>query len=120
MVLFRFLLATLFIIVFVYACLVGANHGWDILPVFLGDIVAMTWPGQFNLDFSSYLILSGIWLSWRHNFSVLGLFLGLTAALCGILFLSPYLLVASFQTNGNIDALLIGVKRAGTLQIRKN
>jgi len=30
----------------------------------------MQWPGQFNLDFMCMLLLAGLWVSWRHRFSV--------------------------------------------------
>jgi hypothetical protein len=55
---------------------VGLTHGWNLLPVFPGDMVAMTWPGQLNADFSTFLLLSGLWLAWRHQFSVGGILLG--------------------------------------------
>lgn len=43
----------------------GALRGWNFMPVFFRDIIALTWPGQFNLDFSCLLSLSGLWLAWR-------------------------------------------------------
>ena len=39
------------------------------LPVFLGDVVRMGWPGQLNLDLPDFLILSAPWLTWLHRFS---------------------------------------------------
>ena len=74
----------------------------------IGDIDAMTWPGQFNLDFMYMLTLSGIWVSWRHHFSASGLGLGLLALFGGSLFLSAYLLIVSLQAKGNINELLLG------------
>ena len=35
-----------------YTSVTIAGHGWNLLPVFFGQMVAMGWPGQFNLDFT--------------------------------------------------------------------
>jgi len=81
------------------------------LPVFFGDMRAMTWPGQFNFDFMGFLLLSGFWVAWRHRFSPGGLILGLVAILGGIMFLSLYLFVASHKSKGNVQELLMGRSR---------
>jgi hypothetical protein len=39
-------------------------------------MAAMTWPGQFNFDFLCFLTLSGLWLAWRHHFSLGGACIG--------------------------------------------
>lgn len=104
----RTLLIALWLVVAGYKAIVTANHGFGLLPVFFGDIAAMTWPGQFNLDFMYMLTLSGIWVSWRHHFSASGLGLGLLALFGGSLFLSAYLLIVSLQAKGNINELLLG------------
>ncbi|CAN5810072.1 hypothetical protein BH11PSE8_BH11PSE8_33710 [soil metagenome] len=46
------------------------------MPVFVEDIFAMTWRGQFNVDFTCLLLLSGLWLAWRHRRSSVGIVLG--------------------------------------------
>lgn len=56
-------------------------------------MAAMTWPGQFNADFMTFLSLSGLWIAWRHHFSAGGMALG-------------------FRTQGDVKALLFGVRRA--------
>ena len=76
----RILLATILAVIAIYTVVVVANHGLGLLPIFFGDIAAMTWPGQFNLDFLGFLVLSGTWLAWRHDFSPGGLLLGV----CGL------------------------------------
>jgi hypothetical protein len=111
---FRVLLAAIFSIVIVYTFIVGFNHGWNLLPVFLGDIATMAWPGQFNLDFMGFLVLSALWLSWRHHFSAAGLALGILGFFGGITVLAPYLLVASFKANGDIKELFLGKIRAAS------
>ena len=112
MIAFRVLLASIVGIVLVYTGLVGATQGWSFMPVFFQDIIAMTWPGQFNLDFSCLLILSGLWLAWRHQFSALGLGLGVLALMGGSPLLCTYLLIASIHAKGDMKVLLLGKARA--------
>jgi hypothetical protein len=109
---FRIFLAVLFISLITYTAVTISNHGANLIPVFFGDILAMTWPGQFNFDFSGFLLLSGLWVSWRNNFSPAGLLLGIIAVFGGILFLSAYLLYLTYKTNGSIEKLMLGDKRA--------
>ena len=112
MTLFRLFLATCLIVITGYTSVTVANHGLDLLPVFFGDMAAMAWPGQFNLDFFCFLLLSGLWVAWRHQFSAAGLVLGLIAVFGGMPFLSAYLQIASFKTKGDIKAMLLGEARA--------
>jgi hypothetical protein len=109
---FRAALVLLWLAVAGYTLVVVPHHGIDLVSVFLSDFRAMGWPGQFDLDFLGMLLLSGLWVAWRHDFSAKGLGLGLLAAVGGILFLATYLLVLSFQTNGNMKQVLLGVQRA--------
>ena len=111
MLAFRLLLITLFTVVVVYTIFVGSAHGWNLLPIFFRDIAAVTWPGQFNLDFMSFLILSGLWLAWRHHFSPGGLALGVLGFFGGITVLAPYLLYASIQSNGDMKTIFMGPRR---------
>lgn len=112
MVIFRTFLAVLFLVIAAYTLVVVADHGVDFLPVFFGDMIGMQWPGQFNLDFLCMLLLSGLWISWRHGFSAVGVILGLIAVFGGALFLSAYLLVESFRADGDSRTLLLGASRA--------
>lgn len=111
---FRGFLISFFLVLSAYTAIVISNHGWDLLSVFFGDMAAMTWPGQFNLDFTGFLILSALWTAWRHHFSPLGLGLALIAFFGGMGFLTIYLLVSSFQVKGDVRALLLGAKRTQT------
>jgi hypothetical protein len=112
MALFRlFLLGCLFAITG-YTAVTMVNHGADLVPVFFGDIAEMAWPGQFNLDFSCFLLLSGMWVAWRHQFAAIGLLLAPVAIFGGMMFLSVYLLVISYTTGGDIRAILLGTERA--------
>ena len=111
MTLFRLFLATCLIAIAAYTSVTIANHGFNLLPVFFGDMAEMAWPGQFNLDFMGFLALSALWVAWRHQFSPAGLALGVAAFFGGMLFLSAYLLVQTDRTGGDMKALLLGADR---------
>jgi hypothetical protein len=109
---FRILLALMFAVLIVYTLIVGLSDGWNLLPIFFGDMAAMTWPGQFNLDFLGFLILSGLWTAWRHHFTPAGLGLGVVAVFGGMAFLLPYLLIVSLRNKGDMKAIMMGQTRA--------
>jgi len=111
---FRILLAIMITGILGYTGIVGVNHGWNLFPVFFGDMAAMTWPGQFNFDFTCFLTLSGLWLAWRHHFSPGGLALGVLGLVGGIMVLAPYLFFASFSAKGDMKELLLGKVRANS------
>ena len=91
----------------VYSTIVIANHGLNLFSVFFGDMLAMTWAGQFNFDFSGFLVLSALWTAWRNAFSPLGLLLAVVAFFGGMMFLSIYLLVLSMSAK-DIGELIAG------------
>jgi hypothetical protein len=110
---FRALLIALWWVLAGYTTVVVANHGAGFLKVFFGDIITMGWPGQFNLDFMFLLLLSGLWIAWRHRFSSAGLLLGALAMSGGSLFLAAYLLVVIRQAQGDMKEVMLGKSRAG-------
>jgi hypothetical protein len=109
---FRALLIVVWTIIVGYTAIVIANHGMGLLSIFFGDMAAMGWPGQFNLDFMFMLTLSAIWVAWRHQFSIAGLVLGLLALFGGSLFLATYLFMVSWLAKGNMKQMLLGKVRA--------
>ena len=109
---FRALLVTIIVGVGIYTSTTIANHGPALFGVFFGDMMAMAWPGQFNLDFMCFLIFSGLWLAWRHHFSPGGIALGIGGVLLGAPYLSIYLLITSFRVHGDVRMLLLGEARA--------
>jgi hypothetical protein len=109
---FRALLVAMLAVVTFYTAIVIADHGINFFPAFNADLRAMAWPGQFNVDFSCFLVLSGLWVAWRHHFSIAGLVLSVIAFFGGIGFLGTYLLITSFQEQGDIKAVLLGRRRA--------
>jgi hypothetical protein len=114
MTLFRLLLITIIATVGVYTAIVVANHGLGLLPIFFGDIAKMEWPGQFNMDFFSFLTLGATYIMWRHHFAPIGLVLGILVFAGGAPYMCIYLLVASFQANGDVKEILLGKRRAAS------
>ncbi|WP_077147763.1 hypothetical protein [Sphingopyxis sp. KK2] len=112
MVWFRAFLVTCTLSILVYTGVTISAHGWNLLPIFFGDMAAMAWPGQFNFDFFTFLLLSGLWTAWRNDFTLGGLALGLVAVLGGMLFLSIYLTLLGFRHRNDIEAMILGMRRA--------
>ena len=111
MVLFRALLLLMLIVLAVYTGVVVVEYGLILLNVFFRDIAALGWPGQFNLDFMMMLMLSGLWVAWRHRFRPLGLLLGVVAFFGEAGFLTIYLLIMTAQAKGDMVEVLVGDRR---------
>lgn len=111
MVKLKVLLTVFFITITIYTGWVIAHHGLNLFPVFFGELQKLTWQGQFNLDFACLLMLSGLWISWRHQFSFGGIVLGLFATVGGMMFITPYLIVTIIRNNGNLEKLLLGERQ---------
>jgi hypothetical protein len=105
------LLVLLWVAIASYTSIVIAHHGMGLLGVFFGDMAALGWPGQFNLDFMSLLVLTALWVAWRHHFSGTGIALAALAFFGGALFLTAYLLVVSVRAKGDMRVLLLGKRR---------
>ena len=112
MTVFRLILIAMLAFLTIYTAIVVMNHGFNFLPTAFGDMFAMTWQKQFNIDFVTFLVLSAIWTAWRHQFSPAGLGLGVLAFFGGMIFLAIYLLIVSFQVKGDVRAMLLGKARA--------
>ena len=108
MLIFRTFLVVLWVILIGYTGVVVSTHGFGLLPIFFGDMASFTWPGQFNLDFMFMLLLSGLWVLWRHQFSKTGFALGLLACFGGSSFLAVYLLVLTIRCSGDMKHVLLG------------
>ena len=112
MAVFRVYLVVIFACLAGYTLAVGVDHGWNLLPIFFANITEMSWSGQFNLDFMTFLSLSALWVAWRHHFTPGAIMLGVVAFFGGMMFLAPYLLWASSQAGDDAAALLLGEERA--------
>lgn len=108
MKLFRLFLLIVFSIALFYTVSVATRYGMNIFPIFFGDILAVIWTGQFHLDFLCYLMLSGIWVAWRHRYSPFGLIMGALCSVGGILVFAPYLFIASYTSGGDVKELFLG------------
>lgn len=113
MALLRIVLVIHLAILTAYTAIVIGNHGWNLMPVFFGDMALMGWPGQFNLDFIGFLMLSALWTAWRNSFSPLGLALAVVAFFGGMMFLSIYVLILSLTAREIQDIVLGSAGRAG-------
>ncbi|MCG9875755.1 MAG: hypothetical protein MH321_13345 [Leptospiraceae bacterium] len=109
--LFRAILVLMTIAILSVTFIVGYNHGWSLIPIFFGEIASLTWSGQFNLDFTCYLILSALWLAWREHFTIQALALAGIASVAGIMFFAPYLIFLTYKCKGNMKLILIGESR---------
>ena len=112
MTLFRLFLVAALGVITVYTAVVVANHGLNLFPAFFGDMAAMGWAGQFNLDFMFMLALSALWTAWRNGFSAGGLGLAVVAFFGGMPFLCTYLLYLLSRTGGDLRRVLLGDVRA--------
>jgi len=102
---FKILLGIMFFSLLIYTGIAISNDGWNLVPIFLGSLVSLTWMGQFNLDFSFFLVVCGLWIAWRHSFSPMGIVLGLLMV-GGMLYFALYLLVALSRADNDMKALL--------------
>ena len=107
---FRLLLLAITMVIVVFTIAAVAKDGWNLMPHFFGPIFALTWQGQFNVDFTTYLILSGVWMAWRGGFTGRSIALGLFAPPLGILFFAPYLIYLISQSGGDPKKLVLGVQ----------
>jgi len=105
---FAFLLIVQTLFLAVYTLLAIRAEGFGFLQIAADNIAALNWSGQFALDFSCYLLLSGLWLMWRGQFKASSIGLGLVAMVAGILFFAPYLLYLLYQAQGNWKVVLLG------------
>lgn len=92
----------------VYTGIAVENEGWTLFAVFINNINAFNWNGQFNLDFSCYLTISGLWIMWRNKFSITSIIIGIVAMIIGIIAFAPYLLNLLIIEKGDLKKVLLG------------
>ncbi len=112
--LFRAFLFAFLALFLLYSVIVIANEDTNLFVAFFGPMAQMTWAGQFNLDFSGFLLLSALWTLWRNEFTATAWILGLLAFFGGMVFLTIYLLYLSFREQGDIKTMLLGRSRQGS------
>ena len=106
---FRLVLIVMSLAIILVTIAALANEGANLVSPFLLPIVALTWQGQFNVDFTCYLILSGLWMAWRGGFTGGSIALGALAAPLGMFFFAPYLIYLIGKVSGDPRKLLLGV-----------
>lgn len=107
----KILLASLSIAVLVYTVFAFQKEGADLFHIFYVNITSFNWNGQFNLDFSCYLTLSGLWIMWRNNFSTSSIVVGIVAMILGIVVFAPYILYVLYKENGDLTKVMIGTRQ---------
>lgn len=102
-----FLLAsTVSIYLFTYFALSESGINWP--AVAIGDILALNWRSQFDIDLVIHLLLLATWISWREGFSLKGHVFGVLSIVMGGMFSFPYLIYATYAAKGDPKAVLLG------------
>jgi hypothetical protein len=94
----------------IYTVYAVQHEGWSLFEIFTGNIAAFNWEGQFNLDFSCYLALSGLWIMWRNKFSWSSIIIAITAMIIGIMVFAPYLMYLLTKEKGDLKKVLAGIQ----------
>lgn len=105
---FRILLVLMFTTLLLYTTFVVLDSGVNFVPTFFANMFSVGWQGQFNLDFMMLIMVTSLWIAWRHKFSLSGIAIALIWPVAGLMFLSIYLLIASYRANGNVSSILLG------------
>lgn len=107
---FKWLVAAMVAVIWIYSGVVIWREGLDFFSPFFGAILEVDWPGQFAMDFLLYLLLSALWVAWRHGFGGAGIALGFAMFFGAVVFL-PYLLIVAVKAGGDPVVFLIGENR---------
>ena len=92
----------------IYTVYAVKNESWGLIQVFTENIYSLNWNGQFNLDFSSYLTLSGLWIMWRNQWSLSSIIIAIIAMIIGIMAFAPYLFYLLTVERGDLKKVLVG------------
>jgi hypothetical protein len=76
--------------------------------IFGGDIVALNWRGQFDIDFLAHLFVLALWVAWRSKFRVGGIAMGVLCVLGGGIVSFAYLFVLTCANRGDVPRILLG------------
>lgn len=106
--LLKALLITQTIAVLIYTFSAYQKEGATLFGIFISNLQSFHWNGQFNLDFSCYLVLSGLWTMWRNKFSAASIAVGSMAMVVGILLFAPYILFLLTKEKGDLKKVLTG------------
>lgn len=102
-----FLLAsTVAIYLLTYFAIAAYGINWPAIAA--GDILALNWRSQFDVDFAIHLLLLATWISWREGFTLRGHIFGFLSIVMGGMFSFPYLIHASYVSKGNPTKIVLG------------
>jgi hypothetical protein len=104
----KILLIAQTIALLIYTIYIVQKEGLTLFQVFTNDIISITWAGQFNLDFTCYLIISGLWIMWRNKFTLKAILFSIVAMIMGFIVFAPYLVYLLTIEKANIVKVLIG------------
>lgn len=92
----------------IYTFIAMQNDGLNFLEKAQEFATSMQWIGQFSLDFSCYLLLSGLWIIWRNELSTSSIIFAVIAMILGIIVFAPYLLFLLNKEKGDLIKVLVG------------
>lgn len=104
-----FLLAST-LLIFTLTIYVMATVGINYPAVYYNDLLKLDWRSQFSTDLLIYLSLMTIWVVWREGLTPRGVLFGFLSMTLGSMFAGPYLLLATYQANGDPKTLLLGTR----------
>lgn len=106
---FRVFLLASTALIYAMTVLATSSSGINWPAVALKDLAALDWRSQFDTDFLVYLSLGATWVAWREGFTSKGYVFAFLSIFLGGMFTFPYLLLATYQANGNPQLMLLGV-----------
>jgi hypothetical protein len=101
------LFATL--LIYAMTLIASLSEGINWPSVAINDLMAFNWRSQFDTDFLIYLFLGATWITWREGFTPNGHFFAFLSVFLGGMFSFPYLLLATFQADGDPRKILLGI-----------
>ena len=106
----RYFLVLSTVIIYAMTALAIKGHGVNWPAVAVNDLLSLDWRSQFDSDFIIHLLLLAAWVVWREGATARGYLFGFLSIVMGGMFSFPYLIYASLQANGSVQALLLGTR----------
>ena len=94
--------------IYVVTALAISSGGWNWPAVYFGDVAALSWRSQFNVDFLVHLALLASWIFWREGSNLRGFAFGFLSVFLGGMFGFPYILSAVYRAKGDPRRVLLG------------
>ena len=108
MTMLRLFLLVSTVVIYAFTCFALAAQGINWPAVAFGDIIALNWRSQFDVDLVIHLLLLATWVSWREGFSLRGHVFGFLTVVMGGMFSFPYLIYATYLAKGDPKMVLLG------------